>query len=841
MRIVIDMQGAQSHSSGQRGVGRYTRALCKALLQRARGHEIILVFNSALAISSPKEMDALRDELFIEGLPYKAHYWQQIYDCSAINPINQARGLAAKLTREAFLTQLMPDVILSTNLQEGLFDSAPTSVKLLDTSTGFCSTLHDLTPLRLSELYLADPNIRDWYEEKIRFAKDSDLIITDSEYSKRDIVERLGVPKEKVGVVPLAFDSQRFKPLALSSAQAEVFLTRYGIPAGFILYTGGSDIHKNLPNLFAAYANLPNSLREKHKLIMIGKHLQESFAATQGRIQGIDISSDVIFPGYVSDEDLAHFYALCHLFVFPSLYEGFGLPVLEALACGAPVITSNTSSLPEVVGLESAMFDPNNVQAMCKKIEQALTDRAFREELKAHSVRQAAHFSWEQSAETLLDLLELHFSDRQARKNPDPIKHVIEALATNPLAYSLESEDISAIALSLEQSFPPSTRGKRLYIDVSAQIQTSDHTGIQRVTRALAQELRQHPPFDYETVLIYTQPNESNFKVAGTLIDLYDGHASYTTLHTPVQFYDSDILLFLDLHPRVTIEWEDRIQYLRNRGIKVYHVVYDLIPYTHPQFFWPALCEDFNNWLNSIAKSDGVFCISNAVAETMRDWLKQHTSHRPSFHVGWFHLGADLENSMPSRSLPTNAEELLAKMRGRTMFLMVGTLEPRKGHEQTLSAFELLWGENRDVHLVIIGKQGWGVDNLAEVIQQHPEFNERLFWLPQASDALLERIYEQADALIAASYAEGFGLPLIEAARHHLPIIARDIPVFREVAGEHAYYYVGTGPGTLAQDILTWLDLNAKGEAPVSGNMKWLTWEESAEQLMHALFTNIKL
>ena len=120
---------------------------------------------------------------------------------------------------------------------------------------------------------------------------------------------------------------------------------------------------------------------------------------------------------------------------------------------------------------------------------------------------------------------------------------------------------------------------------------------------------------------------------------------------------------------------------------------------------------------------------------------------------------------------------------------MVGTVEPRKGHRQALAAMEHLWAAGIDVNLVIVGKKGWMMNDMAGQIEGHPELNNRLFWLREVSDEMLDQIYRSAHALLAASEGEGFGLPLIEAAQHGLPIIARDIPVFVEVAGEHAYYF----------------------------------------------------
>jgi glycosyltransferase involved in cell wall biosynthesis len=171
-------------------------------------------------------------------------------------------------------------------------------------------------------------------------------------------------------------------------------------------------------------------------------------------------------------------------------------------------------------------------------------------------------------------------------------------------------------------------------------------------------------------------------------------------------------------------------------------------------------------------------------------------------------------------------------MRTEFAFLMVGTIEPRKGHLQVLAAFEKLWTDRADVNLVIVGRQGWQVEELVAKIRRHPRGGENLFWLEGISDEYLEEVYAASTCLIAASESEGFGLPLIEAAQHKLPIIARDIPVFREVAGENAFYFSGTSPEALTDAIGEWLDLNADGQAPSSEGIRWLTWAESTQQLL---------
>jgi hypothetical protein len=168
---------------------------------------------------------------------------------------------------------------------------------------------------------------------------------------------------------------------------------------------------------------------------------------------------------------------------------------------------------------------------------------------------------------------------------------------------------------------------------------------------------------------------------------------------------------------------------------------------------------------------------------------------------------------------------------------MVGTIEPRKGHAQTLSAFERLWENGYDINLVIVGKKGWLVDELIDRLCYHPELEEHLFWLEGISDEYLEKVYAASVCLIAASEGEGFGLPLIEAARHKLPIIARDIPAFREVAGEYAFYFKGKESTDLVEVIKGWLVLYSKKQHPYSDNMPWLTWKESAKNLVDKLCT----
>jgi glycosyltransferase involved in cell wall biosynthesis len=195
-------------------------------------------------------------------------------------------------------------------------------------------------------------------------------------------------------------------------------------------------------------------------------------------------------------------------------------------------------------------------------------------------------------------------------------------------------------------------------------------------------------------------------------------------------------------------------------------------------------------------------------------------------------MGADIAASAPSMGLPPDNEQIVSKCGARASFLMVGTVEPRKGHAQVVAAFERLWSQGMELNLVIIGKPGWMVESLIERLRSHREADNRLFYVEWASDQMLLQLYKESAALIMASEGEGFGLPLIEAAHHKLPIIARDLPVFKEVAGEYAYYFHGTEPDDLAKAIRDWIKLRQEGSVPDSSGMPWLTWQQSTATLL---------
>ncbi|MBK1720086.1 hypothetical protein CKO27_21005 [Thiocystis violacea] len=375
----------------------------------------------------------------------------------------------------------------------------------------------------------------------------------------------------------------------------------------------------------------------------------------------------------------------------------------------------------------------------------------------------------------------------------------------------------------------------RLLLDISVLVQTDRRTGIERVTRALLGQFHAEPPPGHDVQAIYH--DGVAYRCADHWCATHLGWPPPTGPDPVVCPARGDRLLALELNPGLVPRTRRLLEHWRARGVELHFIVFDLLPVQRPDWFLPQVHTHFLPWLHTlIAVADGLWAISNSVAEDLRAYVQTQAPERQSApRIGHFHLGADLAASLPTNGLPPEAESILATLRARATLLSVATIEPRKGHAQTLAACERLWAGGHDFNLVFVGKQGWLVDTLAERLRRHPESGRRFFWLPGISDTYLEAVYAASRGLLAVSEGEGFGLPLIEAARHQLPILARDLPVFREVAGQQATWFAGTAPEDLAHAIAAWLPKLAEGTAIPSTQRPWMTWEASARQLWRAL------
>lgn len=396
--------------------------------------------------------------------------------------------------------------------------------------------------------------------------------------------------------------------------------------------------------------------------------------------------------------------------------------------------------------------------------------------------------------------------------------------------------ELPALAAAIAFNHAPKAP-RKLLVDISAMVQSDLKTGIQRVVRSILLSIIADPPPGFRVEPVYSHGGNRSYQYARQFGLGMVGETGLLLEDAPVDLRPGDIFFGLDLFTNGTSQNENLLQSMRERGVGIYFVVFDILPMLRPDVFPFGTEQYFGDFLRTVHKvSDGVLCISRAVADELAGWIaSQGLTRRAPLKLGHFHLGADIDASAPSFGLPPDAAHVLAALAQRPSFIMVGTVEPRKGHTQALNAFELLWERGEDVNLVVVGKQGWMMEKLCERMAAHPEKSKRLFWMNGISDEMLLKLYAASSALLSPSEGEGFGLPLIEAAQHGIPIIARSLPVFREVAGEHAYYFDGLAPQDLADAIQAWLALQREGKAPQSTGMPWLTWDQSARQVLDGL------
>jgi glycosyltransferase involved in cell wall biosynthesis len=267
-------------------------------------------------------------------------------------------------------------------------------------------TLYDLIPLIMRERYNADwRHMATAWIARLGLLGSAHQILTISQQTADDAIDRLHIPEERITVIDSGV-SDRFSSLVASRGEAETTLhtTLPKVRPGFLLYVGGVDYRKNLEGAIRAYAELPLPMRDAHQLVIacnLAQHLRFSLRVFA---QGLGIESrNLLLTGFVSDRDLAALYRSCELFVFPSLYEGAGLPILEAMTCGAPVAASGTSAMPELLGDTDATFDPADPADIARCVREVLETQGRLDALRERSRRRVALYTWERVARRTLE------------------------------------------------------------------------------------------------------------------------------------------------------------------------------------------------------------------------------------------------------------------------------------------------------------------------------------------------------------------------------------------------------------------------------------------------------
>ncbi len=380
---------------------------------------------------------------------------------------------------------------------------------------------------------------------------------------------------------------------------------------------------------------------------------------------------------------------------------------------------------------------------------------------------------------------------------------------------------------------------QRLLVDVSVIIRHDARTGIQRVVRAVWLELQRLSGTKLQVIPIFaSQGHGYCYACAGFL----NGHGSAsaaagapTAAGQPVTAGPGDIFLGLDLTAHLLPKYTAQIASWRTAGASIHLVVYDLLPITHPDWFQGSTRRNMGRWLRSLVRyADQALCISSDVAMQLQAWLDRHPRQAggtPRIHT--IRLGADLAATMPSTGLLPGAQAVLDRVEARPTVLMVGTIEPRKAYDVALRAFEHLWRTRPTdaPRLIIVGKPGWKTADLQARMRGHPERGRRFEWLDDASDEFLERLYGSCRAMLMTSRGEGFGLPVVEATSHDMPVLVRDLPAFREHGLPDAAYFDDDRPAALGDKLMALVSAPAKAAPSVS----LPTWSDCVRDLLDAI------
>jgi glycosyltransferase involved in cell wall biosynthesis len=270
-----------------------------------------------------------------------------------------------------------------------------------DKNCPFVITLHDVIPYRMPET--VGPQFYEIYTREIpEIVPVCDGIITVSNYSRDDIAKAVNFPKEKIYVTHLAAEDIYYPQN--KKVCREFVKNKYGIEDKFILYVGGFSPRKNIKGLIQAFSTIKGKIEEPCKLVILGKK-GRSYYDYRDLAHSLHLKDDVIFTGYVPVEELPVFYNAASIFCYPSFYEGFGLPPLEAMACGTPTISSNVTSMPEILGDDAIYIDPHNVDDMAEKLLNLIEDENLQEEMALKGLKRSAMYSWKRTAVETIQIL----------------------------------------------------------------------------------------------------------------------------------------------------------------------------------------------------------------------------------------------------------------------------------------------------------------------------------------------------------------------------------------------------------------------------------------------------
>lgn len=650
------------------------------------------------------------------------------------------------------------------------------------------------------------------YSMHTTLCESADGVLVHSDYAKHILFPYDGTPVPFPKDIPVDRSSTQEAKIALGISPESFVVCSFG-------FIGPTKCSKEL---LLSWEQIYLSKDMSCKLIFVGELPENSYGEELlDMMNKFRLNNTVVFTGYCDAQSYINYLCAADLVVQLRVNSRgeTSAAAFDALSYGKPLIVNANGSMSEFPK-DTVVFLPDDFSVA----ELALSLCEFKERptlcLK-HSLQAQEYIMKEHnpalSAQKYYEAIETNYTDGRYA----------------PYREALKTPNISLEDL-IHKRKP--ARIKRLFVDVSDVASHDLRTGIQRVVRSIFKYLQCEASSSLRIEPI--RLIEGRYHHAHTFMSSWLELPFAPLEDEPVLMECGDSFLGLDLYVGQIGMHPEIFKNMQEQGINIWFVVYDILPIHFPHFFPPSTAEQFEQWLRVVtAYASGVACISVCVANELQMWLDANGIQRTKpLSIKSFLLGADIANTQPTKGITSEQNNHLLELEGKTIALMVGTVEPRKGHAQVLEAFELLWEQDKDITLVVVGKKGWMVDALAEDMQAHQKRHQKLFWFKNASDEFLELLYSKATFLLAASKAEGFGLPLIEAAQHKVPIIARDIPVFREALGNYAFYFKDNDDITsLAGAIIQWLDDHHNSSHPIQKSVIWSTWEQSAKQLFNSV------
>lgn len=368
MLISIDARGASWYAGT--GIGTYTKQLVKYIM----------------------DIDNVNNYyLFWSGREYEF-----------LNKYKNARVSISSRKHHRFWEQYyIPDILKTKKVD--LYHVPQNGIGLPPVKNSlYVSTIHDLIPYIMPET-VGRGYLTKFISQMPHIISMVDSVITVSNWSKKDIMRIFDISEDKITVTHLAADDI-FIPMDKVDAEKFIY-EKYSIEKGIILYLGGFSPRKNVKSILVAFSMIYKNLSKNYKIVIIGA-AKDDHQFLNKLAQSLGIGDRVFFTGFVPYEDLPYFYNAAELFVYPSLYEGFGLPILEAMCCGTPTITSNVSSIPEVAGDGALLINPFDTEELAKAMEKVLEDNNAKADLISRGFERAANFNWRKTAAETLKVYE---------------------------------------------------------------------------------------------------------------------------------------------------------------------------------------------------------------------------------------------------------------------------------------------------------------------------------------------------------------------------------------------------------------------------------------------------